>query len=252
MELQDKVVVITGAAGGLGKTFAQDFAAQGAHLALVDLNAEKLSEVRDLCTAQGVKSEIYTADVSQETAVEELFEQIVQDFGTLDGVINNAGIIRDSLLVKKKEDKITKMSISQWQHVLDVNLTGVFLCGRETAAQLLKLGRPGVIVNISSISRAGNMGQTNYSASKAGVMAMTVTWAKELSRYGIRVGAVAPGYAKTEMIMAIRPEVQEKLLSTIPLRRFAEPSEISHSVRYIFENDFFTGRVIEADGGMRL
>ncbi len=252
MELKDKVIVITGASGGLGKTFAQDFAAQGAHLALLGRNAEKLSNVRDQCAACGIKSEMYTADVTQESEVEELFAQIVRDFGTVDGLVNNAGIIRDSLLVKKKNDKISKMSIAQWQHVMDVNLTGMFLCGREAAVQLLKLEKPGVIVNISSITRAGNMGQTNYSASKAGVVAMTVAWAKELSRYGIRVGAVAPGYAKTEMIMGIRPEVQEKLLSTIPLRRFAETEEISHSVRYIFENDFFTGRVMEVDGGMRI
>lgn len=252
MELKDKVIVITGASGGIGQTMARQFAAKGAQLALVDMNPERLLDLQKSCEAQGVRAETYVVDVSKEAKVEMLFEQVVRDFGALDGLVNNAGITRDSLLMKKKGDVFSKMSLEQWQQVIDVNLTGVFLCGREASIQMAKLEKPGVIVNISSICRVGNMGQTNYSATKAGVDAMTSVWAKELSRYNIRVGAIAPGYIGTEMVNAIRPDVQDKMKANIPLRRFGEPEEISQSALFIFENDFFTGRILEVDGGMRI
>ncbi len=136
--------------------------------------------------------------------------------------------------------------------MIDVNLTGVFLCTREAAARMVETDSQGVIVNISSISHSGNMGQTNYTAAKAGVAAMTVTWAKELSRYGIRVGAIAPGFIHTEMTASMKPEALEKMAAGIPLKRLGEPDEIAHSALYIFENDYFTGRMIECDGGLRI
>jgi len=134
---------------------------------------------------------------------------------------------------------------------VDVNLIGVFLCTRE-AATFMAQSKGGAIVNISSVSRAGNFGQTNYSATKAGVDAMTVTWSKELARYGIRVAAVAPGYVNTEMTASIKPELRERIIAQIPIGRTGEMSEISHAVRFIIENDFVTGRVLEVDGGLRL
>jgi 3-oxoacyl-[acyl-carrier protein] reductase len=144
------------------------------------------------------------------------------------------------------------MSLANWQAVIDVNLTGSFLCGREFFVKLLEQKKSGVCINISSISRSGNQGQSNYTATKAGVAEMTVTWAKEMARHGIRVGAIAPGYINTEMVAAIREDVKQKIIEQIPTRRLGEPSEISHSVFYILENDYFTGRVIECDGGMRI
>ncbi len=252
MEIKDKVIAVTGAAQGLGRIFATDLAKKGAQLALIDISEENLKETQAQCQKEGVKSVIYLANIADESEVEMLFEKIVTDFGTIDGLINNAGIIRDGMLIKKKEGEITKMSSKQWQMVIDVNLTGVFLCGRELAAQLVKLEKGGVIINISSVSKAGNIGQTNYSAAKAGVAAMTVTWAKELSRYNIRIGAIAPGFVNTEMVASMRPEIVEKIKSTIPLGRLAEPSEISHAAAFILENDYFTGRVIELDGGFRI
>jgi len=144
------------------------------------------------------------------------------------------------------------MSLEQWQSVIDVNLTGVFLCGREAAAQMVEAGNEGVIVNISSISRAGNMGQSNYAACKAGVVALTTTWARELARHGIRVGAVAPGFIETEMTASMRQDMLDKLTSGVPLKRLGQPENIAQSVQFIFENDYFTGRVIECDGGLRL
>lgn len=144
------------------------------------------------------------------------------------------------------------MTLDQWQSVIDVNLTGVFLCAREAAEQMIKSGHGGVIVNISSISRAGNVGQSNYSAAKAGVDALTVVWARELARFGIRVGAIAPGFTRTSILDSMRPDMLEKLLAPVPLRRLAQASEIAQATRFIFQNDYFTGRTLELDGGLRL
>jgi len=167
--------------------------------------------------------------------------------------VNNAGIVRDGLLVKVKDGVVVgEMSLDQWNAVIAVNLTGVFLCGREAATQMIELGNGGVIVNISSVSRLGNLGQSNYSAAKAGVESMAVVWAKELARYGIRTGSVAPGFTHTDILTAMRPDVLEKLTDTVPLRRLGEPEEIADAVRFIFENDFFTGRCLELDGGFRV
>jgi 3-oxoacyl-[acyl-carrier protein] reductase len=175
------------------------------------------------------------------------------DFGGVDGVINNAGILRDGLLIKVKDGEISKrMSLAEWQAVIDVNLTGVFLCGREAATRMIEGKRAGVIINISSISKAGNMGQSNYSAAKAGVASMAVVWAKELSSYGIRSAAIAPGFIETEMVASMKPEALEKMAAGIPLKRLGQPEEIGRTAVYIFENDYLTGRVLEVDGGIRI
>jgi len=253
MQIKDSVVVVTGGGQGLGRAMAVELAAQGAKLALLDLNEEKLQETVDLVKEAGSEARYYLVNVSEEAAVELAFEKIVQDFGALDVLVNNAGITRDGLLVKAKNGEVTgKMSLSNWQQVMDVNLTGVFLCGREAAAQMIKLGSKGVIINISSISRAGNMGQTNYAAAKAGVVAMAVTWSKELSRYGIRTGAVAPGFIATDMVAAMPEEVLAKITAGVPLKRLGQPEEIAHSVRYIVENDYFSGSVVECNGALRI
>jgi len=181
-----------------------------------------------------------------------LFDDVQRDFGGIDCLINNAGITRDSLLVKRKGDEVQTMTKSDWQQVIDVNLTGVFLCGREAASRMVQANCQGVIVNVSSICRNGNIGQSNYSAAKAGVSALTSTWGKELVRYGIRVGAIAPGFVNTEMVQQIRPDVLDKIKALIPLGRLAEPKEVAHTARYIIENDYFTSRTISLDGGFRL
>jgi 3-oxoacyl-[acyl-carrier protein] reductase len=254
MDLNGKVVAVTGGGQGLGRSMALALAAKGAKLALVDLNQEKLDEAIVLCKEAGSPdARGYIANVAQEDDVITLFDKIVEDFNALDGLINNAGITRDGLMIKAKDGEIQKkMSLAEWQSVIDVNLTGVFLCGREAAERMIKLGTKGLILNISSVSKAGNMGQTNYSAAKAGVAAMTVTWAKELSRYGIRAAAIAPGFIATEMVASMKPEALEKIASTIPMKRLGQPEEIAHTVIYLFENDYFTGRVVEMDGGIRL
>ncbi|CAM5415366.1 KR domain-containing protein OS=Stutzerimonas stutzeri OX=316 GN=fabG PE=3 SV=1 [Stutzerimonas stutzeri] len=252
MQLQDKVIIITGGGQGLGRAMAEHLAGKGARLALVDLNQERLAEAVAACKAAGGDAHAYLCNVADEAQVSDMVTRVVEDFGGLHGLVNNAGILRDGLLLKVKDGEISKMSLAQWQAVIDVNLTGVFLCTREVAAKMVELQSQGAIVNISSISRAGNMGQTNYSAAKAGVASATVVWAKELARYGIRVAGVAPGFIETEMVASMKPEALEKMTAGIPLRRMGKPAEIAHSVAYIFENDYYTGRILELDGGLRL
>ena len=195
----------------------------------------------------------YRVNVADEGEVSAAMTRGATDFGRLDGLVNNAGIVRDALLVKVKDGAVVgRMTMDQWNAVIDVNLSAVFLCAREAAAHMIELGNGGVIVNISSIARVGNAGQSNYSAAKAGVESMGVVWAKELARYGIRVGSIAPGFTHTEILASMRPEMLDKLTAPVPLKRLGRPEEIAHAVLFIFENDFFTGRCLEVDGGLRL
>jgi 3-oxoacyl-[acyl-carrier protein] reductase len=253
VEIRGKTVLITGAGRGIGRAIALFLAERGANLALLDMTPADVEETGALCAQHGVTGRCYVANAAEEPAVIASMDQVVNDFGRLDGLVNNAGIVRDSLLVKVKDDEVVgKMTLAQWQAVIDVNLTGVFLCAREAAERMIRLKRGGVIVNISSISRAGNVGQTNYSAAKAGVAAMTVTWARELARYRIRVGAVAPGFIHTPMVAAMKPEALAKVTAPVPVQRLGEPEEIAQAVDFIFANEFFTGRCLEVDGGLRL
>lgn len=245
--------MVTGAARGIGRALALHFAGKGANLALIDTNEVALRETGASCEALGVVMRSYAASAADETSVIAALDRVGEDFGSLDGLVNNAGIVRDALLLKVKDGRVvSKMTLGDWQAVIDVNLTGVFLCGREAAERMIHFMRGGVIVNISSISRAGNAGQSNYSAAKAGVAALTVVWAKELARYGIRVGAVAPGFTRTPLLEAMKPEALAKVTAPIPLQRLGEPEEIAQAVGFIFENDLFTGRCLEVDGGLRM
>jgi 3-oxoacyl-[acyl-carrier protein] reductase len=253
VDVLGKTVLVTGAGRGIGRALAAYFAAKSANLALLDMNGADLEETAEICAREGLTARCYVANAANETEVIATLDAIVRDFGRVDGLVNNAGIVRDAMLVKVKDGEVTgKMTLAQWQAVIDVNLTGVFLCARETAERMIRLKTGGVIVNISSISRSGNAGQTNYSAAKAGVAAMTVTWAKELARHQIRVGAVAPGFIRTPMVEGMKPEALAKVTAPVPLGRLGEPSEIAQAVGFIFENDFFTGRCLEIDGGLRL
>ncbi len=252
MQLNDKVIIITGGGQGLGRAMGEYLAGKGAKVALVDLGQARLDDAVAACKQAGGDARAYLCNVADEAQVSQMVARVSEDFGALDGLVNNAGILRDGLTVKVKDGELSKMSLAQWQAVIDVNLTGVFLCTREVAAKMIELKRTGAIINISSISRAGNMGQANYSAAKAGVAADTVVWAKELARHGIRVAGVAPGFIETEMVAGMKPEALEKMAAGIPLKRLGKPMEIAHSVAYLFENDYFTGRILELDGGLRL
>ncbi|MGS0683389.1 SDR family oxidoreductase [Shewanella sp. 125m-7] len=252
MDLKDKVVVITGGAGGLGYAMAENLAAAGAKLALIDMDQEKLEKA---CANIGASTEVqgYAVDITDEEDVFATFQFIKEDFGQVNVLINNAGILRDGLLLKAKEGQVfDRMSFEQFQSVINVNLTGSFLCGREAAAAMIETNQEGVIINISSLAKAGNVGQTNYAASKAGVAAMSVGWAKELARYNIRSAAVAPGVIETEMTAAMKPEALERLEKMVPVGRLGQAEEIASTVRFIIENDYVNGRVFEIDGGIRL
>ncbi|NAX23573.1 SDR family oxidoreductase [Vibrio sp. V39_P1S14PM300] len=252
MNLNESVIAITGAGQGLGQMMAITLAHEGAQLALLDVNEEGLRRTQEQCHMLSVKANIYPVDVTDESQVEQVFDEIVADFGQLDGLINNAGILRDGMLIKVKDGEMTKMPLEQFNAVMQVNVNGTFLCGREAAARMIATQRRGVIINISSVARAGNIGQTNYAASKAAVATMATTWAKELSRYGIRAAAIAPGVVHTAMANQLKPEAIERLQKMIPVGRMGEAAEIAHAAKYIFENDYFTGRVLEVDGGMRM
>lgn len=255
MILKDKTVVVTGSAGGLGKAMAHRLGKQGANIVLSDIQNEKLQETVKEFKKEGIKAIGIQANVSKEDDATKLMEGAKKEFGSLDVAILNAGILRDGLLIRtdKETGEIkSKMSIEQWQSVIDVNLTGVFLTARE-AASIMAVQKSGIIIPIASIAMHGNSGQTNYSAAKAGVAAMTVTWSKELSRYGIRVAGIAPGFIGTEMVLKdMNNEALEKWKKIIPVGRLGEPDEIASTAQFIIENDLVTGVVLEISGGVRI
>jgi 3-oxoacyl-[acyl-carrier protein] reductase len=184
-----------------------------------------------------------------------MVEATVEAFGEVNGLVNNAGIFRDGLLVRKDREtgEISKMSTEKWQSVIDVDLTGPFLCTREVAAQMLDDEvDTGVIINISSVSRHGNQGQSNYSAAKAGLIADTKLWAEELSRYGIRVGAIAPGFIETPILEGMPDKMRDKMIGGVPLGRAGKPEEIYQALKFIVECDYFTGRCVDVDGGVQV
>ena len=252
MQVSGARALVTGGARGLGRRFVLDLAAAGARVGTCDMDAAGLDEVREQAVGQGLEVWTTTANVAVEAEVERLFADFAAAVGGIDAVVNNAGLTRDGLLIKVKDGSVQRMSLEAWQQVIDVNLTGVFLCAREAATHMVRQGTGGVIVSLSSISRSGNVGQINYTASKAGVAAMTVTLAKELARYGIRAAAIAPGYVSTEMTEAIREDIRERIVGQIPLGRMASMEEISHALRFVLENDYVSGRVIEVDGAGRI
>lgn len=247
MQLTEFKIIVTGAASGLGRCFALNLAQAGAKVMAFDVNAEGLAAL----TAENQNIKSFTGSVTDADHVKACVAATREAFGGVNGVINSAGIFRDSLLVRqdKATGEIVTMSLEDWQTVIDVNLTGTFLCTREVAAAMVADKQKGVIINISSCSRHGNRGQGNYSATKAGVVADTKLWGEELARHGIRVGAIAPGFVQTPILEGMRPEVLEKMLSTVPLRRAALPEEIFMAVKFILECDYFTGRCIDVDGG---
>lgn len=251
MEIKDRLFVITGGARGLGKAMAQRVAGEGGKLALLDVEAEQLAATVAELTEQGAEVKGYTANITDERQVADTFAAIEADLGQISGLINNAGILRDGLLVKAKEGEVIGfMSLEQWQSVIDVNLTGVFLCGREAAKCMINSDTQGIIINISSVVNGGNAGQSNYAAAKAGVAALTVTWARELARYGIRVAGVSPGVFETDMVASMKPEAKERMCMQVPLRRTGQVEELADGIAWIIGNDYFHGRSLQLDGGI--
>ncbi len=251
MEIKDKLFVITGGARGLGQAMAERIAQEGGKLALLDVEAEQLAATVNELTQRGFSAQGYPVDITDEQQLVTTFAAIAARLGPISGLINNAGILRDALLVKAKDGVVTDcMSLAQWQSVLDVNLTGVFLCGREAAKHMISGGHNGLIINISSVVNGGNAGQSNYAAAKAGVAALTVTWARELARHGIRVAGISPGVFATDMVASMKPEAKERMCMQVPLRRTGEVAELADGMAWIIGNDYFHGRSLQLDGGI--
>ena len=255
MKINDLKIIVTGGASGMGRTFALELARAGASVAVADLSDENMASV--VAEAADLDGNLVAikCNVADEDDVINLINAAHEQLGGLNGLVNNAGIFRDGLLVKKDRNtgEIKKMSLDKWNAVIAVDLTGPFLCTREFAAKMIETGtKASCVVNISSIARYGNRGQTNYSAAKAGLVADTKLWAEELAKHGIRTGAIAPGFVDTPILQGMRPEVLEGMLKAVPLRRAADPKEIWLAVKFILECDFFTGRCIDVDGGMSI
>ena len=254
MQIQGSKFLVTGGASGMGRHFVLSLARDGADVAFCDLSDDGIQAVVAEGASLPGKVVGFSANVASEDDMVKLIADAAAALGGLDGIINNAGIIRDGLLIKvdRETGEIQKLTMRKWQQVIDVNLTGVFLGAREFAAYAVANKRPGVIVSISSISRHGNMGQSNYSAAKSAIVSMTKLWAGELARYGIRTGAIAPGFTRTPILDGMPPEMLTKMVQPVPLRRIGEPEEMFLAVKFIIENDYFTGRVIDVDGGLVL
>ena len=252
MDIGQMKILVTGGGSGMGRAFVLALADLGASVAFCDIDPNALQGTTDAAAGKPGRVVGLVADVANEESVTKLINDAHEALGGLDGLVNNAGIFRDGLLVKQEKDgTLKKMSLAHWNQVIAVDLTGPFLCAREFTAKMIETGtKRSAIVNISSIARHGNPGQSNYSAAKAGLVADTKVWGTELARYGIRVGAIAPGFVDTPILQGMRPEVLEGMLKGVPLRRAAAPYEVFLAVKFIFECDYFTGRCIDVDGGM--
>jgi len=253
MRLEEARALVTGAASGLGYRFALELARAGARVAAVDVDGEGLRRLAAEAAGLPGRVETLVGDVSDEAAVKGFVREASERLGGISVLVNNAAVLLDGVLVTEEEGWIRRLPTAQWRKVLDVNLTGQFLCAREVAAAMLERREPeGVIVNLSSLARVGNAGQSGYAASKAGLDAATRTWALELAGDGIRVAAIAPGVIQTPILENISGEARSALLAGIPVGRFGDPWEVWLALRFVLECGFFTGRVIEVDGGAQM
>jgi len=246
MKLEDLRIIVTGGASGMGAHFATRLHQAGAKVAVGDVNTEGLDRLPEGMFTRKL-------DVGDEADIISFIDWAHQAMGGLNGLINNAGVLADGLLVKrdKKSGEVKKLSTEAWHKVLNVNLTGATLMVREVVAKMLATeSRPGVIVNISSISRHGNRGQSNYVAAKAAMAANTNTWAHEFAPYGIRVGAVAPGMVETPMTAGMNPKALEALTNMIPVGRIGTPEDLWLAVKFVLECDYYNARTMDVDGGL--
>jgi 3-oxoacyl-[acyl-carrier protein] reductase len=255
MQLADMKMIVTGAAGGMGAHFAMRLAEAGAHVAVGDINESGLAGLTEATSAFPGKIHTRALDVSKEKDIGAFVDWAHEQMGGLNGLVNNAALLRDGLLVKKDRTtgQIIKMSSEKWQAVIDVNLTGATYMVRDVVAKMAETEqKPGVIVNMSSLARHGNRGQSNYVAAKASLAANTVTWAREFSSFGIRVGAIAPGMIETPMTRGMNQKARDALVQMIPVGRIGDPEDIWQAVKFIIECDYFTGRVLDVDGGLTM
>jgi 3-oxoacyl-[acyl-carrier protein] reductase len=254
MNLSDFKIIVSGGAQGMGRHFALRLVEAGASVAIGDVHEAGLAEAKELAKGPG-KLFARKLNVADEAEVSAFVAWAKAEMGGLNGLINNAGILRDGLLVKKDRETgaVKTMTKEQWDAVLAVNLTGATFLARDVVAAMVEAGhKPGVIVNISSVARHGNRGQSNYTAAKAALAANTVTWAREFAAYGIRVGAVAPGMIETPMTQGMNQKARDALVAAIPVARIGVPEDIWLAVKFVLECDYFNGRTIDVDGGLTM
>jgi 3-oxoacyl-[acyl-carrier protein] reductase len=250
LRLKDRVALITGGAAGIGKATAKRFLEEGAKVVICDVNAEAgQAAVEEL----GGTVEFYQVNVADRQAVQSWVDDVVAKHGRVDVLVNNAGVLRDNTLVKVKDGELVKqMPEAEFDLVIAVNLKGVFNCTQAVAPQMIKQGS-GVILNASSVvGLDGNFGQTNYVATKAGVIGMTKVWARELGRYNVRVNAVAPGFIATEMVMQMPENILERMKARIPLGRMGKPSDIADAYLFLASDEasYVSGTVLRVDGSI--
>lgn len=244
MRLEGKNALITGGAQGIGKSIALGMAREGANVGIADVNMESAEKTAAEISSLGVKGIALKLDVSKQDSVTDAFGTFIKEAGSLDILVNNAGITKDTLLLRMKE--------ADWDAVLNINLKGSFLCSKE-AVKIMARQRSGKIISISSVVAAmGNPGQANYSASKAGLIGLTKTIAREYANRGIRANAVAPGFIQTAMTDALSEGVKDQMKSNIPLGQFGTPEDVADTVIFLAskESDYITGQVIHVNGGM--
>jgi len=246
MRLKDKVAIITGAANGIGFTAAEIFAKEGAKVAMADFNAEQGEKRAQELRGKGYEVTFFQVNVAQRSSVDEMVERVREVYGNIGVLVNNAGITKDAML--------SKLTIEDFQAVLDVNLTGVFHCTQAVLPSMIENGK-GRIINTSSVSGVyGNVGQTNYAATKAGVVGMTKSWAKELGRKGINVNAVAPGFIETGMTAKVPERILDQMKQMVPLARLGKPEDIANAYLFLAsdESNYVNGTVLHVDGGIMM
>lgn len=245
MRLKDKKAIVTGAARGIGKAIALKLAWEGADLVVVDINLEDAREVTDEIEKMGRKGIALKIDVSRREEAEKMVDVTREELGRVDILVNNAGINRDAMLHKMSDEK--------WNQVLAVDLTGVFFCLRA-AAKIMREQGYGRVINISSASWMGNIGQANYSAAKAGVVGLSKTAARELARKGITVNVICPGFIDTEMTRAIPEKIRAKIIEKIPMGEVGKPEDVANIVAFLASDEarYITGAIIDVGGGMVL
>lgn len=245
MKLTGKTAIVTGGARGIGRAIAMTLAAAGANIVINYSSSSKAAdEVVEEARKLGVRALAFKADVSKDEEIENLVKQVLNDFGSIDILVNNAGITRDNLLIR--------MSEKDFMDVIDTNLKGAFICTKHVSKVMMKQ-RTGKIINIASVVGVmGNAGQSNYSASKAGLIGFTKSIAKEIAKRGINVNAVAPGYIQTDMTASLPDKIKEEFLNGIPLSRAGMPQDVANAVLFLSSeySDYITGQVINIDGGM--
>jgi 3-oxoacyl-[acyl-carrier protein] reductase len=246
MRVKGKVVIITGAGRGIGRETAFLLSGEGAHVAVCDRDPSGVEEVSRQIARAGGEASAHAVDVTQRASIDEMVRQVVERFGRIDVLINNAGITMDATLAKMSEE--------QFDRVIDVNLKGVFNCTQAVLPQMVSQGKGKIISASSVVGVYGNFGQTNYAATKAGVIGMTKSWAKELARKGITANAVAPGFIMTDMTSAMPENVLDLMKSKTPVGRLGTPADIAKAYLFLASDDadFITGQVLGVDGGLVL